>query len=396
MHSQSTTRSAARLATASVRYLVAAVIAVGTFTSVVTNAPLAAQTPRGATRRQPERPETPPLELPRVPLSRSILLGAVRAEIGREDEAGPYMFGSFGGIAMGGDGTIYVADNSTNEIRSFDQRGRHLGTFGRRGRGPGEFVNPIGLVHDGDSTMFALQAYQGVTELFARGATVRFRRVFGAGLDYSSLCQLGGRLFVSVGGDSGIVRELDSERNEVRAFGEPFVAVIYGTPNDAARTLSRKSGPSLHCDAPRSTLYAYRSDQGIVRAYDLDGRQKWETTLPSFKVGFFGAQPGGGAYVAWAIDYIATFMPLGGSRVLVQVARQDFESTRGQSRAPGSLRFPDVIQTFAYILDAGTGRIVSRAPGAGPLTALADTLVAERVTDPWPMLRLRPARSRVP
>lgn len=352
--------------------------------------------PAQNTRKAPDRPETPPLQIAQRPLAQSVALGSVRTEIGREDEAGPYMFGSFGGIAMGGDGTIYVADNSTNEIRIFDQRGRHLGTFGRRGRGPGEFVNPIGLVHDGDSTMFALQAYQGVTELSARGATVRFRRMFGAGLDYSSLCQLGARLFVSVGGDSGIVRELDSERHEVRAFGDPFAAAIFGTPNDAARKLSRKSGPSLHCDAPRSTLYAYRSDQGIIRAYDLDGRQKWETTLPSFKVGFFGAQPGGGAYVAWAIDYIATFMPLGSSRVLVQVARQDFESTRGQSRAPGSLRIPEVTQTFAYILDAGTGRIVSRSPGAGLLDMLADTLVAERVTDPWPMLRLRPARTRVP
>jgi hypothetical protein len=129
--------------------------------------------------------------------------------------------------------------------------------------------------------------------------------------------------------------------------------------------LSRQSGPTLLCDGPRATLYAIRGDQGLLRAYDLDGRQRWETTLPSFKVGIFGAQPGGGAYVAWAIDYIATVMPLGSTRVLVQVARQDLESTRGRSRAPGALITPDVVETRAYLLDAATGRILSQAPGAG-------------------------------
>ena len=329
-------------------------------------------------------------------MAQVLAIGAVRAEIGREDEAGPYMFGSIGGMAMGGDGTLYVSDNATNEIRIFDQRGRHLGTFGRRGRGPGEFVNPVGLVHDGDSTLFALQSFQGITELSARGASVQYRRTFGTGERYSSLCAMNGRLFVSIGGDSAVIRELDSARREIRSFGTPFSAFIYGKPTDAAIKLSRQSGPTLLCDGPRATLYAFRGDQGLLRAYDLEGRQRWETTLPSFKMGLFGAQPGGGAYVAWSIDYIATVMPLGSTRVLVQVARQDFESTRGRSRAPGALVSPDVVETRAYLLDAATGRILTQAPGAGLLTPLADTLLAERVTDPWPMLRLRPARTRVP
>jgi hypothetical protein len=375
---------------------IAAIVAACVVTLTFGSSPVSAQERPGGSRRQPERPETPPLELPRAPMAQVLAIGAVRAEIGREDEAGPYMFGSIGGMAMGGDGTLYVSDNATNEIRIFDQGGRHLGTFGRRGRGPGEFVNPIGLVHDGDSTLFALQSFQGITELSARGATVRYRRTFGTGERYSSLCTMNGRLFVSIGGDSAVIRELDTARREIRAFGTAFSAFIYGNPNDAAIKLSRQSGPTLLCDGPRATLYAIRGDQGLLRAYDLDGRQRWETTLPSFKVGIFGAQPGGGAYVAWAIDYIATVMPLGSTRVLVQVARQDLESTRGRSRAPGALITPDVVETRAYLLDAATGRILSQAPGAGLLTPLADTLLAERVTDPWPMLRLRPARVRVP
>ncbi len=347
-------------------------------------------------RKAPDRPETPPLQVAQRPLAQSVALGGVRAEIGREDEAGPYMFGSFGGVAMGGDGTIYVPENSTSEIRIFNQAGSHLGTFGRRGRGPGEFVNPVVLVHDGDSTMFAWQQFFGITELTARGAHVRFRRTFGAGADYSSICTLGTRVFVSAGGDTAVIRELDGDRKEVRAFGSPFDTFMYGRPNEAARRFSRRDGPTLLCDTPRSVLYAFRGDQGTIRAYEPDGRLRWETTLPSFKVGFYGANPDGAPYVVWSLDYIATFMPLGGSRLLVQVARRDLQSIRGRSRAPGALMLPDVAVVAAYILEARSGRIVSRSPGAGLIGALADTLVAETVMDPWPMLRLRPVRARVP
>jgi hypothetical protein len=46
---------------------------------------------------------------------------------------------SFRTIAVGRDGRIVVPQNDDGQVRFFDAKGRMLGTFGRRGRGPGEF-----------------------------------------------------------------------------------------------------------------------------------------------------------------------------------------------------------------------------------------------------------------
>ena len=52
------------------------------------------------------------------------------------------------------DGTIVVLENSTSELRFFDQEGRHLRTAGGVGEGPGEFVGATGFVRlAGDSLL---------------------------------------------------------------------------------------------------------------------------------------------------------------------------------------------------------------------------------------------------
>ena len=40
---------------------------------------------------------------------------------------------------------VYVLEASAMEVRVFDPSGRHVGSFGRRGSGPGEFKQPIAL-----------------------------------------------------------------------------------------------------------------------------------------------------------------------------------------------------------------------------------------------------------
>lgn len=105
-------------------------------TTLVAASAVPAQNRRG----EPDRPISPPMQLPKRPLAEVLRMGPVRTTIGQDDEDGPYMFAGMGAMALGGDGTVFIAEYSTFEIRAFDQSGRHLATFGRRGRGPGEFV----------------------------------------------------------------------------------------------------------------------------------------------------------------------------------------------------------------------------------------------------------------
>jgi hypothetical protein len=61
------------------------------------------------------------------------------------EEAGPYQFSFISTGLLLEEGRIAVVELSANEIRHFDADGRHLRSFGRRGRGPGEFQVISGL-----------------------------------------------------------------------------------------------------------------------------------------------------------------------------------------------------------------------------------------------------------
>ena len=55
------------------------------------------------------------------------------------DEPGPYLFSFIGTGLLFPDGRIGVTEMSANEVRLFSKEGKHLGSMGRRGRGPGEY-----------------------------------------------------------------------------------------------------------------------------------------------------------------------------------------------------------------------------------------------------------------
>jgi hypothetical protein len=65
-----------------------------------------------------------------------------------------FMFGDIRGIDAGSDGTIYVLDYQTSEIRAYDSAGRYLRTLTRQGSGPGELEAANGMVLIGDSALW--------------------------------------------------------------------------------------------------------------------------------------------------------------------------------------------------------------------------------------------------
>lgn len=73
--------------------------------------------------------EAPPWHLSPTPL---LSLGVV-------DQAGPEEFSRIQDLEILNDGGVAVANGGSEEVRIFAADGRHLGSIGRRGRGPGEF-----------------------------------------------------------------------------------------------------------------------------------------------------------------------------------------------------------------------------------------------------------------
>jgi hypothetical protein len=343
---------------------------------------LAPASASGQSRRTPPRPATPPADIPRVPIARVLTISKPDLEIGVEDVDGPYLFGMITSAELGGDGTIYVADYSAANIRAFDPQGRHLRTFGRRGRGPGEFINPVSLLHDGDSTLYAIQSYGASAILTAAAARMTLQRSFGPDQHYRSACVLGGELIVA-GWRDGHVLHVVGERGEpVRSFGEGWSTDTI----PAVRETANRAGGALTCDPNTGRIVLVQGGGAKVRSYARGGQLAWETVLPDFRYTQYVKQ-GNAVAMHFPEDGAGRAMLLGRDRLLLQVARVDYKKAPRTNRAPGSFVDPPVVSRTTYVLDAASGRILSRSTDA-PLFDLRRDGVALVVSkDPYPVVR---------
>jgi hypothetical protein len=87
--------------------------------------------------------------------------------IGSADGDPDYEFGQIAGLAVTGDGRIFVFDQQAQQIKVFDQDGLFLNTIGRPGGGPGEIAAGAGpvLLGAGD-TLFVPDAGNRRVDLF--------------------------------------------------------------------------------------------------------------------------------------------------------------------------------------------------------------------------------------
>ena len=72
------------------------------------------------------------------------------------------------GLAIDGDGNVYVADRENHRIQVFDLQGRFLCKWGTKGDGDGQFNTPEGLVIDGDGNVHVTDFGNGRVQVFKR------------------------------------------------------------------------------------------------------------------------------------------------------------------------------------------------------------------------------------
>ncbi len=95
---------------------------------------------------------------------------APQLTIGAEAGALHLLFSEVTSVMRLDDGKIAVANRKPMEIRVFDQRGGFIASHGRRGQGPGEFEELIGLFPAGGDTLIAVNGVRNQLLRFSTAA----------------------------------------------------------------------------------------------------------------------------------------------------------------------------------------------------------------------------------
>jgi len=86
-------------------------------------------------------------------------------EMDSEDEN--YMFYRPCDIAGDSEGNLYVLDGGNHRVQKFDNKGKHLKTFGHSGQGPGEFQLPLSIDIDEDGNVYIADGHNCRLEVFS-------------------------------------------------------------------------------------------------------------------------------------------------------------------------------------------------------------------------------------
>jgi sugar lactone lactonase YvrE len=78
----------------------------------------------------------------------------------------PGDFSKPAGVAVDGEGNLYVADTYNNRIEIFDADGQFVSTFGKAGDGPGYFSRPKGVAIDSDGHIWVADGMQDRVQVF--------------------------------------------------------------------------------------------------------------------------------------------------------------------------------------------------------------------------------------
>ena len=185
-------------------------------------------------------------------------------------------------IAMDASGNIYILDSANNRIQKFDQEGKYLATFGRKGQGPGEFYNPDSIDINASGFFYVMDTYQNrIQTMKAEGAGDRTIKLMDRFLHKlrclkSGLLAVKNTLLYNSFDDKArppkLIKVLDQEGKILRSFAD---AVNFGD----GITSSMANAFDYVVDKNDNFCLSY-TYQDQVEKYAPDGKLLWKADRP--------------------------------------------------------------------------------------------------------------------
>ena len=220
--------------------------------------------------------------------------------IGEYEAPTAEVFGSIRAAALIERGGVGILDGQDGRVTGFDGRGGHSFTFGGRGPGPGEFVDPSALFRVADDTLAFLNRSARTLQLFARKVPGPFAEIGRHELPFwpSAGCSMQGRIFVLGGYEDRAVHEVDRRGVVQNSFPASDYAdeAAEGAPEAIAWDIrDQASSGLLACSEGSGHVIHIPQYLGWARAYTVAGDLAWHSSLPDFVKRLVVPAAGGGA-----------------------------------------------------------------------------------------------------
>jgi len=205
-------------------------------------------------------------------------------DVDTEDENVAFHYPS--DIAVDKEGNIYVLDTGNTRIQKFGPDGKYMATIGRKGQGPGEFINPGGLDLDKDGNLVVTDTAQS-----------RLHVIIGGGKDVKSIVikdeQIYGIRSLGAGGYVGRAstysfprrnqpaKKLDEMRLFRRLDPDGRVTASFGELTDFGESLTSATGNACELDVDgRDAVTVSFNAQNRIEKYNIDGKLLWRADRP--------------------------------------------------------------------------------------------------------------------
>ncbi|MCL5025955.1 MAG: NHL repeat-containing protein, partial [Chloroflexi bacterium] len=226
------------------------------------------QTPSKEELTQPSTPAAPPALPPGALQQVTIRSAGVFG--------GPDLFNQPRGVAVDAAGNIYVADTGNRRVHKLDPQGRELLTWGREGKGDGEFQEPFAVVVNSRGEVLVLDSISGDIQRFSGDGRFLGRLPNTAGLyrprgmaidqqDNLYIADTGGNRIVELGPGGQPLGTFGSQGTGPGQFDQPTDVALDGDGNMwVADTMSQRL-------QALDSQGQYRGEGGIGKADTFNG-----------------------------------------------------------------------------------------------------------------------------
>lgn len=163
--------------------------------------------------------------------------------------------------------SIIVLDRQDQSVKIFGREGSYLGSFGRAGPGPGEFMDPSKIERLPDNRLVVLDRGRAL-KIYAQTDTgYVYAQTRGVDVVPEYMCTAGGRLFVSGWRqeDETMIHELSlDDSTTTRHFGQGYQSDHWLAEDQLS------DGPIACVGEPLRIVFAFE-DIPVARGYDPEG-----------------------------------------------------------------------------------------------------------------------------